>query len=91
MPKEAVFTRKLESSLQQGYMAVTKADRPTSQVMRELIPEYIQREHEKQDYEAVLARKVEQGRDNIRTDQVVDNDEVDKLFAERRARLAGNK
>lgn len=90
MPKEAVFTMKLESSLREGFMAATKAaDRPASQVMRELMREYIQREQEKQVYDAYLTRKVEQGRDNIRAGEVMDNDEVEKLFAERRAKLAG--
>ncbi|MCS3406454.1 antitoxin of toxin-antitoxin stability system [Serratia sp. AKBS12] len=90
MPKEAVFTMKLESSLREDFIAAAKAsDRPASQVLRELMREYIRRQSESRAYDAYLAQKVERGRQSIRAGAGTDNEEVEKLFAERRARVAG--
>lgn len=90
MPKEAVFTMKLESSLREGFVAAAKAaHRPASQVMRELMREYIQREEQKQAYDVYLAQKVENGRQNIHEGRSLSNDEVEAQFAARRAKLAG--
>jgi len=90
MPKEAVFTMKLESSLREGFVAAAKAaHRPASQVMRELMREYIQREEQKQAYDVYLAQKVENGRQNIHEGRSLSNDEVEVQFAARRAKLAG--
>lgn len=90
MPKEAVFTMKLENSLRESFIAAAKAShRPASQVMRELMREYIQRQQESWAYNEYVAQKVEKGRQSIRADEGVDNDEVEQLFAARRAKLAG--
>lgn len=90
MPKEAVFTMKLESSLREGFVAAAKAaHRPASQVMRELMREYIQREEQKQAYDVYLAQKVENGRQNIHEGRSLSDDEVEAQFAARRAKLAG--
>lgn len=90
MSKEAVFTMKLESSLREGFVAAAKAaHRPASQVMRELMREYIQREQEKQAYDAYLAKKVEKGRQSIRAGNSQSNEEVEAQFAARRTKLAG--
>jgi predicted transcriptional regulator len=90
MPKEAVFTMKLESSLREDFIAAAKAsDRPASQVIRELMREYIQRQSESRAYDIYLAQKVEKGRQSIRAGEGEYNEEVERLFAERRARVAG--
>lgn len=90
MPKEAVFTMKLESALREGFVAAAKAaHRPASQVLRELMREYIRREEEKQAYDTYLAQKVEKGRQDIRAGKSLSNDEVEAQFAARRAELAG--
>lgn len=90
MPKEAVFTMKLESALREGFIAAAKAaHRPASQVLRELMREYIRREEEKQAYDTYLAQKVEKGRQDIRAGRSLSNDEVEAQFAARRAKLAG--
>lgn len=92
MPKEAVFTMKLESTLREDFVAAAKAsDRPASQVLRELMREYIRRQNESRAYDTYLAQKVERGRHNIRAGDVVSNEEVEAQFAARRARLAGKK
>lgn len=90
MPKEAVFTMKLESSLREDFIAAAKAsDRPASQVIRELMRDYIRRQEESRAYDAYLAQKVEKGRQDIRAGNVVSNEEVEAQFAARRAKLAG--
>lgn len=90
MPKEAVFTMKLENSLREEFIAAAKAsDRPASQVIRELMRDYIRRQDESRAYDTYLAQKVEKGRQDIRAGNVVSNEEVEAQFAARRAKLAG--
>ncbi|ADP10703.1 MULTISPECIES: CopG family ribbon-helix-helix protein [Erwinia] len=90
MPKEAVFTMKLENSLREGFIAAAKAShRPASQVMRELMRDYIQRQNDSRAYDDWVAQKVEKGRESIRSGEGTSNEDVEALFAERRAKLAG--
>lgn len=92
MPKEVVFTMKLESDLRENFIAAARAsDRPASQVMRELMRDYIRRQNEGQAYDTYVAQKVARGRESIGTGEGINNDDVEKLFAARRARLAGKK
>lgn len=60
MPKEAVFTMKLEPELGAEFIAeVEAAHRPASQVVRELMREYVQRQRQAREYDEFLHRKVE--------------------------------
>ena len=60
MSKEAVFTMKLEPELRAAFMAEAEAlDRPASQVVRELMREFIQRQQESRAYDAFVAEKVQ--------------------------------
>ena len=53
--KEAVFTMKLEPELRNAFMAAAEsAHRPASQVMRELMREYVQRQQAAQQPGACL-------------------------------------
>ena len=86
MSKEAVFTMKLEPELRDQFMAEAEAShRPASQVLRELMREFIVRQREARDYEAFLSRKVEAGRASMRAGVGRSNDEVEASFAARRA------
>ena len=86
MSKEAVFTMKLDSELRDRFMAEAEAShRPASQVLRELMRDFIQRQQETRDYEAFLSRKVEAGRVSMRSGVGRSNDEVEASFAARRA------
>lgn len=59
MSKEAVFTMKLEPELCAEFMAEAEAvHRPASQVLRELIREFVQRQREAREYDEFLGRKV---------------------------------
>ena len=60
MPKEAVFTLKLEPELRAAFMAEAEAaHRPASQVVRELMREFGERQRQAREYEAFLHLKVD--------------------------------
>ena len=88
MPKQAVFTMKLEPELRDEFMSEAEAaHRPASQVMRELMREYVQRQREAREYDAFLRGKVEAGRASMRAGQGRPNDEVEAEFASRRGKV----
>ena len=85
MPKEAVFTMKLEPALRAEFMAeAAAAHRPASQVLRELMREFVQRQRAAREYEEFLHRKVEAGRVSMRAGLGRSNDKVEIEFAARR-------
>lgn len=89
MSKEAVFTMKLEPDLRAAFMAEAQAaHRPASQVLRELMREFVQRQREAREYEAFLRGKVEAGRASMRAGLGRSNEEVEADFAARRSRAA---
>jgi predicted transcriptional regulator len=52
MSKEAVFTMKLEAELREEFMAEAEAmHRPASQILRELMREFVQRQRATREYE----------------------------------------
>jgi predicted transcriptional regulator len=92
MAKEAVFTMKLEPELREEFMAAADAaHRPASQVLRELMREYIQRQRDAQDYDAYLREKVEVARQSVHAGRGRSNDEVEARFAARRAKVTDKK
>ncbi|WP_421380982.1 antitoxin of toxin-antitoxin stability system (plasmid) [Paraburkholderia sp. DD10] len=90
MSKEAVFTMKLEPELRAEFMAEAEAaHRPASQVLRELMRDFVQRQREARDYEEFLRGKVEAGRASMRAGRGRPDEEVEARFAARRASAAG--
>ena len=88
MSKEAVFTMKLEPELRDEFMAEAEAaHRPASQVLRELMREFVQRQREAREYDAFLLGKVEAARSSMRAGQGRSNEKVEADFAARRARV----
>ncbi|MHB1678695.1 MAG: antitoxin of toxin-antitoxin stability system [Sulfuriferula sp.] len=86
MAKEAVFTMKLEPELRAEFMAEAEAThRPASQVLRELMREFVQNQRTAREYDEFLRRKVEVARLSMRAGQGRSNDEVEAEFAARRA------
>ncbi|HAL40206.1 MAG TPA: antitoxin of toxin-antitoxin stability system [Polaromonas sp.] len=89
MTKEAVFTMKLEPQLRADFMAEAQAThRPASQVLRELMREFVQQQRNARDYDDFLRAKVEAGRVSMRAGVGRSNEEVDAEFAARRAAVA---
>jgi len=88
MPKEAVFTMKLESELREEFMAEAEAShRPASQLVRDMMREFVQRQREAREYDDFLRSKVEAARVSMRSDIGRSNEEVDAKFAARRTEL----
>jgi hypothetical protein len=87
--KEAVFTMKLEADLRADFMAETDAlHRPASQVVRELMREFVEQQRLKREHGAFVAQKVAAARRSIEAGRGYDADEVEADFADRRARAA---
>ena len=91
MSKEAVLNLKLEPALRAEFMAEAEAThRPASQVIRELMREFIQRQREAREYEELLRNKVEAARVSMRAGRGRANEEVEAKFAARRAAVLGS-
>lgn len=89
MGKEAVFTMKLEAELRADFMAETEAlHRPASQVVRELMREFVGRQRQKREHSAFLETKVAAARASMHAGQGHDNDAIEAEFSARRARIA---
>ncbi len=87
MPKDAAFTMKLEPELRDAFMAAADAaHRPASQVVRELMREFVQRQDEARDYDAFVRRKVEAARAERAAGDGVPDEVVEAEFAARRAK-----
>lgn len=62
MRKESVFTMKLESELRDQFMAEAAAvDRPASQLIREFMRDFVQRQRQAREHDAWFRAEVEQG------------------------------
>ena len=89
MSKQAVFTMWRGCGLRGEPMDEKEAaHRPASQVLRELMREFVQRQRESREYDEFLRRKVEAGRASMRAGLGRSNDEVEAEFAARRASVA---
>ena len=88
MGTKAVFTMKLEPDLRDSFMAETAADdRPASQVVRELMRDYIERRRHERAYNAYLGRKVGKARASMLDGLGRSQEAVEADFAARRAKL----
>jgi hypothetical protein len=85
MSKEAVFTMKLEADLRADFIAEAQAaDRPASQILRELMRDFVKQQRQARDYEAFLQQKVESARVSMQAGEGFSNAEVEEIFAARR-------
>jgi predicted transcriptional regulator len=88
MPKEAVFTLKLEPQLRAEFTAAAAGeDRPASQVVRELMRDYINRRQQTRQYDDYLRGKVEIARQQRAAGLSFPNEEVEEEASARRAQL----
>ena len=89
MPKEAVFTMKLEPDLRDAFMTEAQAShRPASQILRELMREFVQRQRQAREYDDFLLQKVQTARTSMQAGLGISNDEVEAQFSQRRAQVA---
>lgn len=90
MSKETVFTMKLEPELRAEFMAEAEAaHRPASQILRELMREFVQQQRQAREYDEFLRHKVEAGRTSMQAGRGRSNDDVEASFSARRAQAAG--
>lgn len=88
MSKEAVFTMKLELELRDAFMAEAEAaDRPASQIVRELMRDFVEKRQEERSYVDFYRRKVEKARRSIEAGRGRSDEEVKADFALRVAGL----
>ena len=88
MSKHAVFTMKLEPELRDQFMAEAEAShRPASQIMREMMRQFVQAQKEAREYEVFLQRKVDLAREAMVAGEGMSNEEVEAQFAARRRRV----
>ncbi|MCA3149825.1 MAG: antitoxin of toxin-antitoxin stability system [Rhodocyclaceae bacterium] len=86
MSKDAVFTMKLEPELRDALMAEAEAShRPASQIVRELMRDFVQRQREAREHDAFLRGKVADARAQISAGLHAGDEEVDARSAARRA------
>ena len=88
MPKEAVFTVKLEADLRDAFMAEAEAThRPASQLVREFMREFVQRQREARKHDrwfrAEVKEALDDGRLGIPHDLVMDETRaiIDRIAA----------
>ncbi len=61
MPKEAVFSLKLETELRDQFMAEAEAaHRPASQLVRDLMRDFVKRQREERDYDFWFRAQVQE-------------------------------
>lgn len=88
MTKDAVFTMKLEADLRAAFLAEAEAShRPASQVVRELMRNFIQQQQALRDQRDFLQRKVDAARVSVQAGWGRSNDAVEAEFAARRAQI----
>jgi predicted transcriptional regulator len=62
MPKEALFTLKLEPELREQFMAEAAAsDRPASQIVRDFMRDFVRQQREVREHDAWFRAEIEQG------------------------------
>ncbi|MBK5377840.1 antitoxin of toxin-antitoxin stability system [Pseudomonas sp. TH08] len=88
MTKQAVFTMKLEPELREQFMAEAEAShRPASQIMREMMRQFVRTQQEAREYEIFLQRKVDLARESMSAGDGMSNEEVEAQFAVRRRQV----
>jgi hypothetical protein len=85
MPKESVFTLKLEPDLRRAFVAVVRSnDQTASQVVRDLMREYIDRHRRTDEYTAFLSAKVQRARAQVAAGRYAAAADVEAHFASMR-------
>jgi predicted transcriptional regulator len=79
---------KLEPELREQFMAEAEAShRPASQIMREMMRQFVRTQQEAREYEAFLQQKVDLARESMAAGEGVSNEEVEAQFAARRRQV----
>lgn len=91
MAKEAVFNLKLEPELRDGFMAAAQAAHlSASQVMRDLMRDYIHQQQQAKAHDEFVQRKVTAARASVEAGRGRSNEDVEAAFAARRTKALGH-
>jgi predicted transcriptional regulator len=84
MPKEAVFTVKLETELRDAFLAEAEAvHQPASQLVRQFMRDFIRTQQEAREHDAWFRAEVQKALDDPRP--AIPHEDVTRRFARRRA------
>jgi len=85
MNKQSLFTMKLEPDLHAAFMAEAEAaHRPASQVVRELMRDFVMKQREVRAYEDFLHQKVDTARTSMAAGNGIAASDVEAIMAEKR-------
>jgi predicted transcriptional regulator len=85
---ESTFTLRVDTALKKAFTDLAgKQDRSAAQLIREFMRDVVQKAHSQDAYAQWFARKVAEGRADIRLGRVADNETVTDEAATRRQRL----
>jgi predicted transcriptional regulator len=92
MRKEAILTLQVDVELHDAFMAAAKAShRPASQIIRDMMRDFIAQQEANPDYVAFLQRKVDLARSQIASGDTLSDEEVEREFAEKRTAISNGR
>ena len=85
MTRKAQLQVHLDAKLADDFAAaVTTAQTSESEVLREMVQDYVERQKVDSNYRQFLEAKVARGRDEVAAGEAVAVDDAERMFAERR-------
>ncbi|MFJ3358144.1 hypothetical protein [Serratia liquefaciens] len=84
---ESTVVIRVDDELKIAFASAAKAaDRTASQLLRDFMRDFVSRQSQQKEYEQWLQEKVDLSRKALQEGSVVDNEDVEAYFAERRAK-----
>ncbi|AGQ33218.1 Uncharacterised protein [Serratia liquefaciens] len=84
---ESTVVIRVDDELKIAFASAAKAaDRTASQLLRDFMRDFVSRQSQQKEYEQWLQEKVDLSRKALQEGRVVDNEDVEAYFAERRAK-----
>jgi hypothetical protein len=92
MRKEAILTLQVDVELHDAFMAAAKAShRPASQIIRDMMLDFVRHQEADPEYIAFLQSKVGLARSQIASGNSLSDDEVEQEFAAKRAAISNRR
>ncbi|HFI5310267.1 hypothetical protein C5188_22350 [Serratia liquefaciens] len=84
---ESTVVIRVDDELKIAFASAAKAaDRTASQLLRDFMRDFVSRQSQQKEYEQWLQEKVDLSRKALQEGRMVDNEDVEAYFAERRAK-----
>ncbi|CAI1124519.1 CopG family ribbon-helix-helix protein [Serratia quinivorans] len=82
---ESTVVIRVDDELKMAFVSAAKAaDRTASQLLRDFMRDFVSRQSQQKEYEQWLQEKVELSRKALHEGKIVDDEEVEAYFTERR-------